>query len=264
MEHKTFILAHRGASAMYPENTRLAFDKAYEMGYPGVETDVHLTKDNKLVIIHDETTDRTADLAMKVQDSTLEELKKANLVAKFRRGTINGEEVDLPPVEGTQTIMTLEEFFAEYATKFQVINLEVKTDQIQYPNIEEMILKVADQYKDITNIVYTSFNYKTCQILRDLDKDITIGWLVYEKESYTGLSEEKMAEMREVCQYISIWDKLLFEDRDLLNKVGLPYMTWEWRLDDEEFNYTDHDKEVYEKLRHDPQVFGQIVNYKWD
>ena len=47
-------LAHRGYSAYYPENTMIAFKKAYERGFDGVETDVHMTKDGQLVLIHDE------------------------------------------------------------------------------------------------------------------------------------------------------------------------------------------------------------------
>ena len=51
--------AHRGFSGEYPENTMLAFRKAYETGCEGIELDVHLSKDGHLVVIHDEQVDRT-------------------------------------------------------------------------------------------------------------------------------------------------------------------------------------------------------------
>ena len=51
--------AHRGFSGKYPENTMLAFQKAVEIGADGAELDVQLTKDGEVVIIHDETIDRT-------------------------------------------------------------------------------------------------------------------------------------------------------------------------------------------------------------
>ena len=54
-------LAHRGYSYLYPENTMLAFQKAIERGFDGIETDVHLTKDGYLVLCHDETIDRTSN-----------------------------------------------------------------------------------------------------------------------------------------------------------------------------------------------------------
>ena len=53
--------AHRGFSGKYPENTILAFQKAIEVGADGIELDVQLTKDGEVVIIHDETIDRTTD-----------------------------------------------------------------------------------------------------------------------------------------------------------------------------------------------------------
>ena len=55
------LLAHRGYSACYPENTMEAFVQAYQKGFDGVETDVHMTKDGQLVLIHDETIDRTSN-----------------------------------------------------------------------------------------------------------------------------------------------------------------------------------------------------------
>ena len=54
-------IAHRGFKGAYPENTMLAFEKAIEAGADGIEFDVHLTKDGGLVIIHDETLERTTD-----------------------------------------------------------------------------------------------------------------------------------------------------------------------------------------------------------
>ena len=78
--------AHRGFSGKYPENTMLAFEKAVEIGADGVELDVQLTKDGEVVIIHDETIDRTTDGKGYVVDYTYEELSKfLSLDHKSRR-----------------------------------------------------------------------------------------------------------------------------------------------------------------------------------
>lgn len=50
------LFGHRGYSDQYPENTMLAFEKAIESGFDGIETDVHKTKDGVLVLCHDEKT----------------------------------------------------------------------------------------------------------------------------------------------------------------------------------------------------------------
>ncbi|MGL5352940.1 MAG: glycerophosphodiester phosphodiesterase family protein, partial [Clostridium sp.] len=79
------VFAHRGASNDYPENTILAFEKAIEMGATGLELDVHKSKDNKLVVIHDEDIQRTFMGKGQVFDFTIDELKRfKNRKATFR------------------------------------------------------------------------------------------------------------------------------------------------------------------------------------
>ena len=55
------IFAHRGSSGTHPENTLPAFAEAVRIGADGIELDVHLTKDEQIVVIHDEEVDRTKD-----------------------------------------------------------------------------------------------------------------------------------------------------------------------------------------------------------
>ncbi|MED5428655.1 MAG: glycerophosphodiester phosphodiesterase family protein, partial [Chloroflexota bacterium] len=54
-------IAHRGASSYAPENTLSSFDLALDMGITDIELDVHFTKDNSIVVIHDDTVDRTTN-----------------------------------------------------------------------------------------------------------------------------------------------------------------------------------------------------------
>ena len=71
----TKIYGHRGAKGMYPENTLLSFKKAIDQGVDGLELDVHLTKDGEVVVIHDETLDRTTSGTGWIKDLTLAEIK---------------------------------------------------------------------------------------------------------------------------------------------------------------------------------------------
>ena len=70
------IYAHRGYSAKYPENTLAAFRATAELAVEGVEFDVHLTADRKVVVIHDEKIDRTSNGSGYVKDMTFEELRQ--------------------------------------------------------------------------------------------------------------------------------------------------------------------------------------------
>ncbi|RJU02131.1 glycerophosphodiester phosphodiesterase [Arthrobacter frigidicola] len=70
------IFAHRGASGMYAEHTRAAFLQALADGADGVECDVHLTRDEQLVCIHDPTLERTSNGSGDVADHTLAQLRE--------------------------------------------------------------------------------------------------------------------------------------------------------------------------------------------
>src|SRR6056297_841327 len=63
-----FIWAHRGASAVAPENTLAAFTAALQAGADGIELDVHLTRDGVPVVMHDETVDRTTNGSGRIRD----------------------------------------------------------------------------------------------------------------------------------------------------------------------------------------------------
>ena len=71
--NRVLNIAHRGFSGRYPENTNIAFAKALTEGYcDGIEVDVHMTKDKKIVIIHDSKLDRTTTGTGYIKDYTLE------------------------------------------------------------------------------------------------------------------------------------------------------------------------------------------------
>ena len=74
-ERNIYVAAHRGWCGKYPENTMAAFRAALELGVDQIETDVRVTKDGQLVLIHDATLDRTTNGTGKVCDYTLAELK---------------------------------------------------------------------------------------------------------------------------------------------------------------------------------------------
>lgn len=79
----TLVVAHRGASVQAPENTMESFQLGAEAGADAIELDVHLTKDGKLAVIHDETVDRTTDGSGAVVDMTLKALRKLDAGARF-------------------------------------------------------------------------------------------------------------------------------------------------------------------------------------
>ena len=79
------IIGHRGVKGIAPENSLSGFKKAVELGIDGVELDVHLTKDGKLVVIHDMDLKRLAGLRIPIKQLTFEELKKYDISELFTK-----------------------------------------------------------------------------------------------------------------------------------------------------------------------------------
>jgi len=159
--------AHRGFSGKYPENTMLAFRKAVELGVDGIELDVHFSRDGELVICHDETVDRTTDGTGLIVEKTLAELKALDASATF------------VGVYGKQEIPTLREYFELVKDEPLTTNIEVKTDLIWYPGIEEAILKLIDEYGLREKVIISSFNHFSVLKFKELAPDMTYGFLHY-------------------------------------------------------------------------------------
>lgn len=140
------IFAHRGFSGKYPENTMLAFEKAVETGCYGIELDVQLTKDNQIVIIHDEMVDRTTDGTGWIKDYNLEDLKKLNASKLF-------------PEVPVQRVPTLEEYLDYIKDTNIITNIELKTGVIAYPDIEKMTAEIVAKYHLEDRIIYSSFSH---------------------------------------------------------------------------------------------------------
>src|SRR5947209_15918186 len=75
---RPLVFAHRGGSALAPENTLAAFDNGLALGADGLELDVHLSRDGHVVVHHDRTLDRTTDLRGPVAAHTAGELARAD------------------------------------------------------------------------------------------------------------------------------------------------------------------------------------------
>ena len=138
--------AHRGFSGKYPENTMLAFEKAIEVGADGIELDVQLTKDGEIVIIHDETIDRTTDGKGYVIDYTYEELSKFE-ASYIYRGKV-----------GFNKIPTLKEYFELVKDLDFITNIELKTGINEYLGIEEKVYQLIKEYKLEKKVIISSFN----------------------------------------------------------------------------------------------------------
>jgi len=119
-------MAHRGGAGVWPENTLCAFRQAYELGVDVLELDVHSTADSAIVVIHDDSVDRTSNGSGKVEDMTLAELRKLDFSGKFTPAATSSAKRH----DGQSSILTLQEVFAQFPDSY--INIEIKTDSPQF------------------------------------------------------------------------------------------------------------------------------------
>jgi glycerophosphoryl diester phosphodiesterase len=150
-------IAHRGASGYAPENTRAAFDRAIAMGASAIETDVRLTYDGAMVLIHDPTVDRTSNGTGPVDDHTLAELRHLDLGGWFA------------PTFTGQRILTPAEMIDEYIDRIPVV-FEIKD-----PRVTTQLLHLLAGAAVLDRVQVTSFLWYPLLEARENSQHLTLG-----------------------------------------------------------------------------------------
>ena|SRR5699024_10646304 len=156
------IIAHRGASKYAPENTLPSFQLAYELGADEIETDIHLTKDNIPVLIHDETIDRTTNHRGYFKDFTFHQLKSldaGNWFAKEFAGT---------------PILSLEELLTWIKDKHLSLTIKLKNNKIEYAHIEEIVYEMLKSFQMLDRATISTFNKASVKRLSHTHRNIAL------------------------------------------------------------------------------------------
>jgi glycerophosphoryl diester phosphodiesterase len=151
---KIFITAHRGASGQAPENTLASVRAAIEIGADYSEVDVHLTRDEELVLLHDDRVDRTTDGTGYIWDFDATETMKLDAGSWFSAEYQN------------ETIPTLSEVMQLVKPSRMKLNIEVKFSSSQPSSVEKLIALIrVNQFEP--RCIITSFDQKTvAQVIR--------------------------------------------------------------------------------------------------
>ena len=163
------VVAHRGFSGAAPENTLAAFRKAIEAGSDMIELDVHLSKDGKIVVIHDETLERTTNGQGKVVDHTLQEIKMLDAGSWFN-----------PQFSG-EKIPTLGEVLAIAQGKVPV-NIEIKNPTHGKYSITELAEKALQEVKMaemMNQVIFSSFNPVSLEWIRKKEPGARVAFLYH-------------------------------------------------------------------------------------
>jgi glycerophosphoryl diester phosphodiesterase len=164
-------IAHRGASAYYPENTLPSFEGAIALGADMVELDVQFTSDKEVVVFHDEKISRCTNGRGKIADHTLAELKKLDAGSWFDKKFQNTR------------IPTLAEVLSICKNKIAV-NIEIKTEEVSkmfFGGIEEKCLKIVERSGMNGHVVFSSFDPRAIMHLKQIDNNVTVAVLFAKK-----------------------------------------------------------------------------------
>ncbi len=158
-----WIIAHRGASASAPENTMAAFRRAVELGARFIETDLHLSRDGRIVAIHDDTLERTTNGHGLVKDHTLKELRE------FDAGSWYSQQF------AGQRIPSLEEILELAGEADLGLYLEIKGGSGY--GIERALAAALHERHESHGVVVLSFDSRALELLNQLDRVLMTGLL---------------------------------------------------------------------------------------
>lgn len=163
--NKPIIIAHRGAAKKAPENTMSSFKMALDMGAGGIELDVHLSSDDHLVVIHDEIVDRTSNGTGWVKDKTLQELRSLDFGSWFS------------PEFGGEQIPLLEEVLELIHGWDGLLNIELKSGPVFYPDIEKKVINLLNKFNMTDSTIISSFNHYSLAEIKKFFPSIRTGVL---------------------------------------------------------------------------------------
>jgi glycerophosphoryl diester phosphodiesterase len=157
---RPLIIAHRGYRAKYPENTLAAFSAALDIGVKMIELDVMLTRDRKMVVIHDATLERTTDGHGQVNSYTLQELKELDAGSWFH------------PRFAGERLPALDEVL-DLVSDRTLLNIEIKSNayEAHHPPdaIEKQVVELVRRKNALTSVLISSFEWKILENVASME-----------------------------------------------------------------------------------------------
>lgn len=177
------LIGHRGFPQKYPENTLRGLKAALDLGADGVEFDVHLSRDGVPVLFHDESFDRTADLAGSIRDTDAAEIAELSVHEPGRFG---------------------DKFYPTFASTLHAVSVALKNyDALFFIELKRKTLKTFTREIFLQSVLTASESLADKRVLISFDWDILnlaksesslpIGWVIEKYDKKTLKKIEKLA-----------------------------------------------------------------------
>lgn len=234
------MFAHRGSLTEAPENTIPSFQHAIEAGAKAIELDVQLTKDDQLVICHDQRIERV-DPGHNglIKDFTLNQLREIDLGVSFSK-----------EYEGV-SFAVLNEVLEICPTEV-LLNIEIKNTPIVYKNIEDKLMACLQEHHRIENNIVSSLDHLALKRVQKLDPEMKIGMLFQDRI----LEPWKYAANSGLDVY-SLHQRYTFVDEEFVRKSHESgYKVYPWTVDSEYDLKRLFDYGVDGAFTNNPEIFG--------
>ena len=221
------MIAHRGVSGLERENTNAAFVAAGQRSYYGIETDVHITSDGKVIVVHDDDLKRIAGLDISVEGSTFEALRKVRL-----KDLDENERLDL-------CLPSLEEYISICKKYEKQAILELKN-----PMPKEKVWEIAEKIHEMgwfERTTFISFAGENLIFLREKHPESDVQYLTSvctEEEiqfmidnrmdaDLCGdcLRKEKVDKLHVAGLKVNCWTLDTLEDVEIAKQAGVDFIT---------------------------------------
>lgn len=202
---RPIVAAHRGIPSLAPENTMAGYRLAYEMGADLIETDLQITKDGQLVVMHDSTVDRTTNGTGKVSDLTFEEVRQLDAGITFS------------PEFAGEKVPSFREFLQEFKGKDVILLVEMKA-----AGIADQVMKEIEEEGMSDQVVVQSFDLGNVKDSRKLKPEIAAGYLY--SAAVPATEEARIKDARQMMNYASSMNVTLNSSYGSLSEEFITYM----------------------------------------
>ncbi|NEW09752.1 glycerophosphodiester phosphodiesterase [Paenibacillus sp. SYP-B3998] len=166
-----WVFAHRGSSAEAPENTMAAFLLAVEQKCDVIELDIHLTRDDQVIVCHDETLGRTTNGSGRIGELTLEEIKRVDAGSWFGQAFAG------------ETVPLLEEVLKQVPKS---IGLNIELKQTYDGRIVDPVINLLREYEQSQSVLFSSYDHKLLYQMKEKAPESRVS-LVYDAKPVNPL-----------------------------------------------------------------------------
>jgi len=227
-------IAHRGYSSRFPENTVTAFEQAILNDADMIELDIHLSKDGEIVVIHDDTINRTSDGQGLVKGLSFQELRSYN----YNNGFNCQRKADIPSLEEV----------IELVRGHVLLNIEIKNCPVRHFGIEDKLIRLLKRMNFIEDVIVSSFDHYSLLDINKLEPSLKTGML-YESVWLNFMEEVEMLSVYSIHPGIDAIQPARPDQMISARKKGIRVFPW-----------VAHDSTTISELTSSGLIDGIMVN----